>query len=145
MFRHLLVPTDGSARADAMAARAMAFASRIGARVTGLHVIPEYHVLTYRLTSLQDTRDTFTAEAARHADTFLASLRHAAAQAGVPCETISATDDHPWQAIIQCAQQRECDLIVMSSHGRRGLQALLIGSETHKVLTHSTIPVLVFR
>ena len=61
MFKHLLVPTDGSARADAMAARAMAFASRIGARVTGLHVIPEYHVLTYRLTSLQDTKDTFAA------------------------------------------------------------------------------------
>ncbi|MBB3007115.1 MULTISPECIES: universal stress protein [Cupriavidus] len=145
MYRHLLVPTDGSARADAMVDRAMAFASRIGARVTGLHVLPEYHVLTYRLTSLQDTKSNFAAEAARHADTFLAALSHTATQAGVPCETITATDDHPWQAIIACAQQRECDLIVMSSHGKRGLQALLIGSETHKVLTHSTIPVLVFR
>ncbi|MEM5274786.1 universal stress protein [Cupriavidus taiwanensis] len=145
MYRHLLVPTDGSARADAMVGRAMAFASRIGARVTGLHVIPEYHVLTYRLTSLQDTKSSFTAEAARHADDFLAALSHSAAQAGVPCDTLTATDDHPWQAIIACAQQRECDLIVMSSHGKRGLQALLIGSETHKVLTHSTIPVLVFR
>ncbi|WP_373377492.1 universal stress protein [Cupriavidus nantongensis] len=145
MYRHLLVPTDGSARADAMVDRAMAFASRIGARVTGLHVLPEYHVLTYRLTSLQDTKTNFAAEAARHADTFLAALSQTAAQAGVPCDTITATDDHPWQAIIACAQQRECDLIVMSSHGKRGLQALLIGSETHKVLTHSTIPVLVFR
>ncbi|MFS8977360.1 universal stress protein [Cupriavidus necator] len=145
MFKHLLVPTDGSPRAEAMAARAMAFASRIGARVTGLHVIPEYHLLTYRLTSLQDTKDTFAAETARHADTFLAAITRAAGQAGVPCETVTATDDHPWQAIVQCAQQRDCDLIVMSSHGRRGLQALLIGSETQKVLTHSTIPVLVFR
>lgn len=145
MFRHLLVPTDGSAHAEAMVGRAMAFASRIGARVTGLHVLPEYHVLTYRLTSLQDTKSNFAAEAARHADTFLAALSHAAAQAGVPCDTVTATDDHPWQAIIDCAQQRGCDLIVMSSHGKRGLQAMLIGSETHKVLTHSTIPVLVFR
>ncbi|WP_354687830.1 universal stress protein [Cupriavidus necator] len=145
MFRHLLVPTDGSARAEAMVARAMAFASRIGARVTGLHVIPEYHLLTYRLTSLQDTKESYAAEAARHADTFLAAVTRAAGQAGVPCEAITATDDHPWQAIVQCAQQRDCDLIVMSSHGRRGLQALLIGSETQKVLTHSTIPVLVFR
>ncbi|AGW94805.1 MULTISPECIES: universal stress protein [Cupriavidus] len=145
MFKHLLVPTDGSPRAEAMAARAMTFASRIEARVTGLHVIPEYHILTYRLTSLQDTKDTFAAEAARHADTFLAALSRAAGQAGVPCETVTATDDHPWQAIIQCAEQRGCDLIVMSSHGRRGLQALLIGSETQKVLTHSAIPVLVFR
>ncbi|MNN26350.1 Universal stress protein family protein [compost metagenome] len=63
----------------------------------------------------------------------------------MPCDTVTATDDHPWQAIIQCAEQRGCDLIVMSSHGRRGLQALLIGSETQKVLTHSTIPVLVLR
>ncbi|QEZ43768.1 universal stress protein [Cupriavidus oxalaticus] len=145
MFKHLLVPTDGSARAEATVARAMTFASRIGARATGLHVIPEYHVLTYRLTSQQDSRDSFAAEAARHADTFLAAVTRAASQAGVPCDTVTATDDHPWQAIIQCAEQRGCDLIVMSSHGRRGLQALLIGSETQKVLTHSTIPVLVLR
>jgi len=144
MFQHLLVPTDGSPRAEAMIERAVAFASRIGARVTGLHVIPQYHVMTYRLSSLQDTRETFAAEAARHADTFLAAVSRTAGEAGVPCETVTATDDHPWQAIVQTAQQRSCDLIVMSSHGRRGLQALLIGSETQKVLTHSAIPVLVF-
>ncbi|KWR81283.1 universal stress protein [Cupriavidus sp. IDO] len=145
MFKHLLVPTDGSPRAEATVARALAFANRTGARVTGLHVIPEYHLLTYRLTSLQDTRETFAAEAARHADEFLAAFSHAAADAGVPCDTVTATDDHPWQAIIQTAKQRDCDLIVMSSHGRRGLQALLIGSETNKVLTHSEIPVMVLR
>lgn len=145
MFKHFLVPTDGSPRADAMIARAMTFAGRLGARVTGLHVIPQYHLMTYRLTSLQDTRETFAAETARHADEFLAALSRAATQAGVPCETVTATDDHPWQAIVQTAQQRDCDLIVMSSHGRRGLQAMLIGSETHRVLTHSAIPVLVFR
>src|SRR5262249_17504701 len=104
MFRHFLVPTDGSPRADAMIERAMAFPGRLGARVTGLHVIPQYHLMTYRLTSLQDTQETFAAEAARHADEFLGALSRAATQAGVPCETVTATDDHPWHAIVQTAQ-----------------------------------------
>jgi nucleotide-binding universal stress UspA family protein len=65
--------------------------------------------------------------------------------AGVPCRTLSTTNEHPWRGIIRAAETKRCDVIVMASHGRRGLAGLLLGSETNKVLTHSKIPVLVCR
>jgi nucleotide-binding universal stress UspA family protein len=75
----------------------------------------------------------------------LAAVEIEAEAAGVPCSTLSATNDHPWRGIVRAAQARKCDVIVMASHGRRGLAGLLLGSETNKVLTHSKIPVLVCR
>ena len=75
----------------------------------------------------------------------LAVAAEAAAAAGVPCETVYLTHDRPWEAIIETAEQRGCDLIVMASHGRAGVSAVVLGSETNKVLTHSKIPVLVCR
>ncbi|MCK7468053.1 MAG: universal stress protein [Desulfosudis oleivorans] len=87
--------------------------------------------------------------AAKHhkmqADRNLAVLEKAAKDAGVPCETICEIGDHPYEAIIRVAEKRGCDLIMMASHGRRGVKGLLLGSETQKVLTHSLIPVLVYR
>jgi nucleotide-binding universal stress UspA family protein len=81
----------------------------------------------------------------QRASKWLAPIAEAAEAAGVSCETVHVTDNHPWQAIIATTKARGCDLIVMASHGRRALSALVIGSETVKVLTHSTIPVLVYR
>jgi nucleotide-binding universal stress UspA family protein len=75
----------------------------------------------------------------------LAFVDQAAKAVGVAVETVRASNDHPWETIVQTAKDRGCDLIVMASHGRRGLSAMLLGSETQKVLTHSTIPVLVVR
>ena len=75
----------------------------------------------------------------------LAVLEKAAKDAGVPCETLCEIADHPYEAIIRIAEKRGCDLIMMASHGRRGVKGLLLGSETQKVLTHSLIPVLVHR
>jgi nucleotide-binding universal stress UspA family protein len=72
-------------------------------------------------------------------------IQEAAKAAGVHCEAISVTSDQPHEAIIQVAKKRGCDLIMMASHGRKGVQGMLLGSETHKVLTHSRIPVLVYR
>jgi len=77
--------------------------------------------------------------------TVLGNAKKAANEAGVACETVSIRHTQPYRAIIDVAREKACDLIFMSSHGRRGLSALVLGSETNKVLTHSSIPVLVFR
>ena len=101
--------------------------------------MPQFHMLSNRA----DTQQDFTDDAGRHADLYLSKLAGAAAEAGVPCDTTAVIDDPPYQAIIAVAEKRGCDLVVMASHGRKGIQALLLGSETNKVLTHTRIPVLV--
>jgi nucleotide-binding universal stress UspA family protein len=145
MFKHLMVPTDGSAFSDDAIQMAVTLAKESGAKVTGLHVMREFHILAYSAEMLVDTEEQFLRSARQHADDYLAAVTKAATQAGVECETVATTRAHPYEAIIGIAAQRNCDLIVMASHGRGGMRALLLGSETQKVLTHSQIPVLVVR
>jgi nucleotide-binding universal stress UspA family protein len=145
MFKHLLLPTDGSPASNGAVKRGVAFAKSEHARITGLYVMPEFSVLTFRTEMLEGTREQFAAHARADADQFLAVAQDAAAEAGVDCDVVSATSNHPFEEIIKTAEERSCDLIVMASHGRRGVRGLLLGSETQKVLTHSKIPVLVFR
>jgi nucleotide-binding universal stress UspA family protein len=145
MFKHLLVPTDGSALSDAAVRMAVTLARESGAKVTALHVIPEFHVLAYGTEMLADTEDRFIQVTRQHAENYLAEVTKAATQVGVECDTVSRNHAHPYEVIISVAEQRGCDLIVMASHGRGGMRALLLGSETQKVLTHSAIPVLVVR
>ncbi|QCP49116.1 universal stress protein [Trinickia violacea] len=145
MFKHLLVPTDGSALSGEAARMAVGVAKAFDAKITGIHVIPEFHLLTYDTEMLADTPNEYVRHARKHAERYLAFVEQIATDAAVLCETTWVVSDHPYQAIIHAAQERHCDLIVMASHGRRGVQGLLIGSETQKVLTHSNIPVLVYR
>ncbi|MDF3832083.1 universal stress protein [Cupriavidus basilensis] len=145
MFQHLLLPVDGSPLSEAAFKKALGFAHDIRARVTVLRVIPDFHVYTYQVEMLGDTRERFAREATKSAGEYLATLAAEADAADVSCDTVSRIHDHPYEVIIQTARDKDCDLIVMASHGRRGLQGILIGSETNKVLTHSTIPVLVYR
>lgn len=145
MFKHLLVPTDGSVLSEAAARTAVTLARGFEAKVIGFHAIPEYRVFTHRIDMLEDTRERFAQAAEQHAEQYLAVIARAAKEAGVACDTICVTSDHPYAAILQTAEERNCDLIVMASHGRGGIKGLLIGSETQKVLTHSQIPVLVYR
>lgn len=145
MFKHLLLPTDGSPLSSDAAVKGIELAKSVQARVTGVYVMPEFHVLTYRTEMLEDTREQFAADCRAHADQYLTVIRGAASQAGVDCDTVSATSDHPFEAIIKTADKMGCDLIVMASHGRRGMRGLLLGSETYKVLTHTKLPVLVYR
>ncbi|WP_010099234.1 universal stress protein [Burkholderia ubonensis] len=145
MFKHLLVPTDGSDLSVAAIQMAVALAKEHQAAVTAVHVMPEFHVLTYEAEMLGDTKERFIQVVRQHADAYLATVTAAAAEAGVPCETVAVTHDRPYEAIINVAAQRGCDLVVMASHGRSGVRGLLIGSETQKVLTHCSIPVLVVR
>ena len=145
MFKHLLLPTDGSEASQAALLEGVRLAKELNARITGISVVPEFHILTFNTAMLEDTRDVFIAESRAQAHKYLALLNEAAREAGVPCDTEIVLGDHPYEAIIRASDNKGCDLILMASHGRRGVQALLLGSETQKVLTHSKVPVLVFR
>ncbi|MBB3121757.1 universal stress protein [Pseudoduganella violacea] len=145
MFTHLLIPTDGSPASSRAIQSGMAFAKSIGASVTGLFVRPEYHTLSIDYRMLAQTKEHFDDASIIRAQGYLAEIVNAAWAAGVPCEAIHVTSNHPYAEIIEQARLRQCDLIAMASHGRRGITGFLMGSETQKVLTHSAIPVLVFR
>lgn len=145
MFKHLLLPTDGSELSLAAVRHGVRFAKECGAHVTGVSVTPQFHVLTFNTTMIEDTKEVFLAESHAQAQRNLAQLKKAADDAGVSCDTEIAVSDHPYEAIVRVAETAGCDLIMMASHGRHGAQALLLGSETQKVLTHTRIPVLVYR
>jgi len=131
--KHILIPTDGSQLAREAIPRGIALAKLSGAKVTGITVTVPSQVFT-------DTRPATAA-----AEKYLGQVKEVAAAAGVSCNVIHAEHEQPYQAIIDAAKKNDCDLIVMASHGRRGVSALVLGSETVKVLTHCTVPVLVYR
>ena len=147
MYKHLLLPTDGSPLSEDAARRGVQFARQLGARVTGLYAMPEFEVVSYTLAMVENSKDkdTFGRQARERAEKVLSVVKTIAAQGGVECDTVAVASDLPYEAIIKTATDRGCDLILMASHGRRGIQGFLLGSETNKVLTHSTIPVLVHR
>lgn len=147
MFKHLLVPTDGSDLSRATAARAVTFAKEAGARVTAFFAKPEYPVAYFGEGALIDptTPEKFAEMAEQQAVEYLNEIKTLCADVGVECDTTSATSDIPYEAIIEAAEKCGADLIFMASHGRRGISGFLLGSETNKVLTHSKIPVLVYR
>lgn len=147
MFKHILVPTDGSELSQETARRAISFAKEVGARVTAFFAKPEYPVSYYGEGALIDptTPKRFAELTEQQAQQTLEFVRAMGREAGVEVNSFSITSDIPYQAIIDAAQEADCDLIFMASHGRRGFSALLLGSETNKVLTHSRIPVLVYR
>jgi nucleotide-binding universal stress UspA family protein len=138
MYTHILIPTDGSELAGKAVQHGVALAKRIGAKVTMLTVLPPHSITTDR--QMMEIRKAHWEE---HAEKILGAV--ATQAAGVACETIQVEHDHPYQAIIDTADSKGCDLIVMASHGRRGISAIVLGSETVKVLTHCKIPVLVYR
>jgi nucleotide-binding universal stress UspA family protein len=147
VFKHVLIPTDGSDLSDRAVQAGLQFAKSSGARVTGLFVMGEYPVMAYGEASAMPliSPQEFLQEEQKEARGILAKLEAAAKEAGVECETCSEVSDSPYRVIIDKATEKGCDVIFMASHGRRGLEALVLGSETHKVLTHSKIPVLVYR
>lgn len=145
MFRHILLPTDGSAASENAIEQSIRFAGEIGAKVTGIYVIPKFHVITTQTGMLEDTREQYEKDSEEYAKKYLAVIETAAREARIPCETMYVSSDHPYEEIIKAAEDGQCDLIAMASHGRRGMQGLLLGSETQKVLTHCRTPVLVYR
>jgi nucleotide-binding universal stress UspA family protein len=147
MYKHILIPTDGSDLAGHAVAAGIAFAKSVNAKVTAFTALEEYHLpgeaeaMAHHIKPL----DQHVAEAAGKAEAILGPVRERAAAAGVACDTCHALSNRPYEAIIKAADEHECDLIFMASHGRRGLRALVYGSQAQGVLTHSTIPTLVYR
>lgn len=146
MFKHILMPTDGSGHSEKAIQRGIELAKLCGAKVTGIHVVPDY-----RLTITEDSSfdpalpKKMDDEARARAESFLAFVKKTAAADDVSCETVIATNSQPFDAIINTANERGCDLIVMTSRDRKGLVSLLMGSEATRVLHRASIPVLVFR
>ena len=147
MYKHILIPTDGSEVASKAIEAGIEFATGAKAKVTLFTAVPEYkvpgesEVMSRHVVSLWDherlSRDK--------AEAILKPAAERVRAAGVQCDTAYAESDHPYQAIIDAAKGHGCDLILMSSHGRQGLAELWYGSETREVLTHSSIPTLVYR
>lgn len=147
MYKHILLPTDGSPLSRKAALAGIRLARALGARVTALFAAPAATPIVYRdfLPVGYTTPQKHAALIAKASARYLETIERAARAAGVPFEAVSVTNDYPADAILAEARRRKCDLIVMASHGRRGLRKLLLGSETQRVLTESRIPVLVHR
>jgi nucleotide-binding universal stress UspA family protein len=145
MYRNILIPTDGSDLASKAVEHGLAFAKEIGAKVTALTITEPFRVFALAPSQLEYTRGEYTKQADAYAEQVLAAVADGAARAGVTCEIHHVEQEHVYEAIVDTAAANGCDLILMASHGRRGVSALVLGSETVKVLTHSKIPVLVYR
>jgi len=145
VFKRILIPTDGSELALRAVQYGIALAKDQKAKVTAITVHSPFHIATLQPEMLADTQKEYNKRSAEQAAKYLETVAKAAKAAGVACETRSVEHQHAYQAIIDCAVDEVCDLIVMASHGRSGASAILMGSQTLKVLTHSKIPVLVYR
>lgn len=147
MFKNILIPTDGSTLSKKAVSNGVKFAKETGAKVTGFFAAPPYNPVIY-----EDFVPANYMSPQQHAEAnkklaakYLAPIEKACAEAGVPYQGVHTASEYPADAIIETAKAKKCDLIFMASHGRRGLAGVLLGSETAKVLTHSKIPVLVYR
>lgn len=148
MFKHILLPTDGSKLADRAIVRGIALARSLKARLTLLTVVPEFRMIadeSFAVPMSAELKSRYEKEAKARAAKKLETVRQKMTKAGLKSDVVVIASDLPYQQIIATARKHKCDLVVMASHGRRGLTGLLLGSETVKVLTHSKIPVLVVR
>lgn len=144
MYKHILIPTDGSGLSGRVIAKGVALAGATGARVIGFIATPAYRAVSIDPMMVPDTAGDFARDSSRRTRRALSAVKRAAA-AGVRCSTEHIVADQPWKAIIRAARRNRCALICMASQGRKGLAGILLGSETNKALMHSKVPVLVCR
>jgi len=144
MYRHILIPTDGSELSKRAVQHGVNLAKSLGAQVTAMTVSTPFQIFAIEPAAVTDTPESYARRMAETAAKYLSAVKDVAA-AAVTCDTVHVEHEHPYQAIIETAKKQGCDAIVMASHGRRGVSAIVLGSETVKVLTHSTIPVLIYR
>ena len=147
MYAHLMVPTDGAKLSDKAVAHAIALAQALHAKVTFFYASPQFPMPAYADGVIYEplSKREYGRLAAKEADQILSRAMSKATAAGVECASLHSIASTPWDAILKAAKKTKCDAIVMASHGRSGLSAMLLGSETQKVLTHSKLPVLVVR
>lgn len=147
MFKHILIPTDGSEVASKAVRAGIALAKEMGAKVTGVHALESrplhLHNAGYRLE--RDIVVELDRRSREYGERCVEAIASEARAAGVPFQPLVVNAADPSEAIVHAAAERECDAIFMSSHGHKGLKGLLLGSVTQKVLTHSKVPVLVYR
>lgn len=147
MYRKILVPTDGSRLSQRAVEHAFALAKATGGRVVALHAYPKFIGSPYGTfgPAAEVLSEAHARQQRTEADALFARIRRSAEAAGVDVDTVLVEATDVYRQIIAVAAKQRCDLICMASHGRRGLSALVLGSETVKVLTHSKLPVLVLR
>ena len=145
MYKHILIPIDGSSLANSGLEQGLALARELGASVTVLTVYSALQMPSIETVHLEGMRKVYEDQARELASSYLSEAAGKASAAGVACATEMRESDSPHQVIVDVAMTRGCDLIAMSSHGRGGVAAFLLGSQTQKVLAHTTLPVLVYR
>jgi len=146
MFKHILVPTDGSELAQKAITAGVAFAKSVGARITGYYALHEPAFIYNRFGNLDQQIKTELERRSREvAQRYLDEIGAAAKASGVAFEPLITISDIPAQGIVDAARERKCDAIFLASHGRSGVSRLILGSVTQEVLARSTLPVIVFR
>lgn len=145
MFKNILLPTDGSELATRAVDQGIALAKAVGAKVTVLTVVEHFRVFTTNPVLLEASIQEYRKQAAEHGQKVLGEASAKAEAAGVAVATMSRTGDVAWEQIVAAAAESGADLVAMASHGRSGLSALMLGSQTSRVLAHSKVPVLVLR
>ena len=147
MYKHILVATDGSKLSQKAVTHAIALAQALGAKMTVFYASPDYPLPAYADGVVYEpvSKKEYAALANQEAEKILSAIAQKAEAGGLECATVHTIAPAPWEAILAAAKKSKADAIVMASHGRRGVSALLLGSETQKVLTHSKIPVIVVR
>jgi nucleotide-binding universal stress UspA family protein len=145
MFKKILIPTDGSELSVVAIEKAIFFAAEIDAQIIGVTVTEPYHLVSTDNVMVSDSIEVYDTDMQQLAQKRLQQIKIKCDELAIDCKLIHKEAYHPYEEIISTAEENECDIIFMASHGRRGIGALLIGSEVNKVLTHTKIPVLVFR
>jgi nucleotide-binding universal stress UspA family protein len=145
MYKHILIATDGSELAHKAVEQGFAIAKALGAKVTVVTVTEPWTAVVPGEMGMAFPIDEYEKGAAENAGNILSTVKREAGTTGVPCETVHMADQFPADGIIATAKDKGCDLIVMASHGRRGISRLLLGSQANQVVVHSTVPVLVVR
>jgi nucleotide-binding universal stress UspA family protein len=145
VYKHLLIATDGSELAKKAVDQGFALAKALNARATAITVTPRWTSTVYGQPPLASPAESYNKHVAEEASQILSSVDDAAKKGDLKCDTLHVKNRFPAEGILETANARGCDLIVMASHGRRGLRRLMLGSQANEVVTQSTIPVLVCR
>ena len=145
MYKHILMPTDGSELAAKAIEAGLSLAQATGARLTAMVAIEPFNAFALAPEQIEYNHEVYASQARAEAHRILDDIAARAAERGLRCEGVVVEAGQPHEAIIDACTRAGCDLIIMASHGRRGMAAVVLGSVTQKVLTHTTTPVLVYR
>ncbi len=145
MYKHILIASDGSELAARAVDQGLTLAKLLGAKVTAVTVTEPWTAAVSGEWAVAFPVEEYEKAAAANADKILKQVSETAARIGVACETVHIKDQFAAEGIVEEAKTRSCDLIVMGSHGRRGIAKFVLGSQANRVLTHSTVPMLIVR